>query len=612
MANVQVLSLRNRLMLQVAVFCVALGAIALASYNALEQFKVGGPRYKQIVITKDLLADVLPPPQTLLEAYLLTLQMSQETDEQKLESMARKLSDFQLEYERTHQIWVGAPLPENIKHRIIVSAYNPAVEFFEICKSDFLPAVRAKNAEKTLSLVRGILQSKYEEHRKAIDDLVPILSSASSVDERKVGDDVASAMRAQLWLALAGLLVPATIAFFLTRGILSCVAELTRAAQGMVAGEYIKIEYDAKDEIGQMVVAFQKLAEAQQAKADSAVHIAAGDLSVDVRAQSDKDALGKSLQLMVANLRRLIGEVNEAANQVTAGADQINSASQALSAGATEQASSIEQISSSMTQIRSLTKNTADNAAQASKLTGAARDMAENGNKQMKTLVFSIGEISASSQEISKIIKVIDDIAFQTNLLALNAAVEAARAGRHGKGFAVVAEEVRNLASRSAKAARATSDLIEASNAKVENGLSVVENAAKALTEIVNHVVQAAKIAGDIAVASDEQARGIAQIAEGLTQIDRVTEQNTSNSEETAAAAEELAGQAAHLQHLLSRFKLGIAEARQNQSEGRTEVRSPIHQSGAAKTGRHAPVLKTSLTRPEDVIALDDKEFGKY
>jgi len=246
-----------------------------------------------------------------------------------------------------------------------------------------------------------------------------------------------------------------------------------------------------------------------------------------VEVASDKDSLGRSVRSMVLKLQQLIQEVHVAASQVALGAEHINGASQSLSSGATEQAASVEEIAISMNDIRTLAKNTAGNSAKANRLTGLARETAENGNQQMQGLVFSMGEISVSSQEIGKIIKVIDDIAFQTNLLALNAAVEAAPhpslspggrgwgegAGRHGKGFAVVAEEVRNLASRSAKAARATAELIENSNKKVEAGLSAVEHTAKALGDIVNHVVEAATLVSEIAIAGDEQARGIAQVS---------------------------------------------------------------------------------------------------
>ncbi|MGD0094368.1 MAG: methyl-accepting chemotaxis protein, partial [Planctomycetota bacterium] len=282
----------------------------------------------------------------------------------------------------------------------------------------------------------GRIVATTNELQKAVrDDLKGVIATTNSL---------------ALALALGGIILGIFLAVVLTRGIMGPVAQLTRAAQSMARGDFSQqVQYESDDEIGRMASAFNEVAQTQYAKTQSADSIAAGDLTADFTPKSEQDSLGQSLRLMVANLRRLIAEVNEGALQVALGSEQISSASHSLSAGATEQAASIEQISSSMTEIRGVTKNTAENAAQANKLTGLARDTAESGNKQMEGLVYGMGEISVASQEIGKIIKIIEDIAFQTNLLALNAAVEAARAGRHGKGFAVVAEEVRNLANRS-------------------------------------------------------------------------------------------------------------------------------------------------------------------
>ena len=215
----------------------------------------------------------------------------------------------------------------------------------------------------------------------------------------------------------------------------------------------------------------------------------------------------------------------------------------------------MEEISASMGEMSSQTRQNAENAGQADNLSTEAKVAAERGSEQMSEMVRAMGEINAAGQNISKIIKVIDEIAFQTNLLALNAAVEAARAGQHGKGFAVVAEEVRNLAARSAKAAQETSELIEGSVEKTAKGTQVANRTAEVLDGIVGGITKASDLIKEISVASTEQTQGIAEVTGGLDQIDRVTQQNTAAAEESAAAAETLSSQAMQLQQMLSQFK---------------------------------------------------------
>ncbi len=272
--------------------------------------------------------------------------------------------------------------------------------------------------------------------------------------------------------------------------------------------------------------------------------------------KGDLNTLKDSVNTTMETLDEALRQVMDAVGQVNSGADQIADASQSLSQGATEQAASLEEITSSLSEIGSQTRTNAENASQANILSQAARDAAERGSVEMNAMVTSMNAINASSQEIARIIKTIDDIAFQTNLLALNAAVEAARAGRHGKGFAVVADEVRSLAGRSAKAAKETAELIESSGGKVQEGLAVADRTAASFKEIEGGIVKTTDLVAEIAAASSEQAQGIAQVNIGLGQVDQVTQQNTANAEETASAAEVLSSQAEELRDLLATFQL--------------------------------------------------------
>jgi methyl-accepting chemotaxis protein len=361
-----------------------------------------------------------------------------------------------------------------------------------------------------------------------------------------------------LWslLLVAALSIATALLVYYTRGIINPLKEGVALAQAVALGDLsLRLEKHSNDEVGDLVDALNSMSDELQDKVKIAEVIAEKDLTVEIKLASDKDTLGLALVKMVNALRDLIGQANNSSTQVSQGAREIASASQSLSQGATEQAATLEEISSSMTEISDHTRENAENADQAKQLTDTVKDKSAAGIQHMELLVKSMEEINESSQQIGRIIKTVDDIAFQTNLLALNAAVEAARAGKHGKGFAVVAEEVRSLAGRSAKAARETSDLIEASNERVEQGSELAEQTASAFQEIAEGVTKATDLVGEIAVAAKDQSQGIGEITEGLRQVDNVVQQSTAASEELASSSDELAAQSDNLTRELSSFK---------------------------------------------------------
>lgn len=288
--------------------------------------------------------------------------------------------------------------------------------------------------------------------------------------------------------------------------------------------------------------------------------VADGDFEVNINI-SGRDEIGllaDAFRKMTDKLSDAMFNINSAAEQVSAGSNQVSDSSVALSQGAMEQASSVEELTASIEEITSQTTMNAENASNANEIAMSAKVNAEEGYEKMKEMQKAMAEINNASSSIYKIIKVIDEIAFQTNILALNAAVEAARAGQHGKGFAVVAEEVRNLAARSANAAKETTEMIEGCIGKAEIGTSIADKTAESLNKIVEDTIQVADFINQIAVATNEQAQGIAQINQGIMQVSNVVQTNSATAEESASASEELASQAEMLKEQVNRFKLKV------------------------------------------------------
>jgi methyl-accepting chemotaxis protein len=324
---------------------------------------------------------------------------------------------------------------------------------------------------------------------------------------------------------------------------------------------------------------------------------------------------------IVGPINRIVLGLREGAEQVASASTQVSSASQSLAEGATEQAAGLEETSSSLEEMSSMTKQNADNAQQANTLAAEAKKAANSGSEAMERMAGAIEDIKKSSDETAKIIKVIDEIAFQTNLLALNAAVEAARAGEAGKGFAVVAEEVRNLAMRSAEAAKNTSNLIEQSVNNSRNGVQICSEVKKALDEIVGSIGKTTDLVGEIAAASNEQAQGVDQINTAVSQMDKVTQQNAANAEESASASEELNAQAESMNQAVdqlvavvngsSALTAKVTKTTDHKSKHMTHMDHAFHQIADSKNIKK-PIAKKSKAAAVQQLPLDDNEMTDF
>jgi methyl-accepting chemotaxis protein len=342
--------------------------------------------------------------------------------------------------------------------------------------------------------------------------------------------------------------------------------------------------------------------------------VSARDLTARVKGdyKGDHAKIKVSLNTAVENLDKALGQVGQATLQVSSAAQQISAGSQSLAQGSNEQASSLEEVSSSLEEMASMTRQNADNSVQAKNLAGEADLNARAGGEAMTRMNSAIVKIKDSSDQTAKIVKTIDEIAMQTNLLALNAAVEAARAGDAGRGFAVVAEEVRNLAQRSAQAAKSTADMIGESVKNADDGVKIAQEVAKSFESIAASSRKVNDLIGEIASASREQSQGIDQVNIAVSQMDKVTQQTAANAEESASSAEELSSQAEELQSMVEQFRITVASgAVAIAAPSASTAHRPALAHGGGRKAAH-PVKRNVVVDPEQVIPMNDDALREF
>ncbi|MDR0946528.1 MAG: methyl-accepting chemotaxis protein [Ruminococcus sp.] len=449
---------------------------------------------------------------------------------------------------------------------------EPDYEEFTEIFPDFMADVRSIIAAAKSGGAKAAL-AEYEKHQTAAQEIVDTIEDMSGynvelAESMKITADNVSltVLIIQIAVVFLAIFVAVMIALNTAKGIAGPVGYVTdilkaiskegRTAFSDEEWAMQKAIAAGKDETAECAKYLGGVANSLNGIAGILERVADGDLTVKHRAMSDKDVISNSIIKMIDNLNNMFSEIDNAAEQVSLGANQIADASQNLAQGSTEQAATVEELSASIHDVAEKTKKNAMLADDASKMSVSVKLNAEKGASQMSEMTEAVTEINTASQDISKVIKVIDDIAFQTNILALNAAVEAARAGEAGKGFAVVADEVRNLASKSAAAAKETGALIENSMKKAELGSSIASATAVSLAEIVDGINKSTDLIAAIADSSKQQSNAIEQINDGINQVSDVVQKTSATAEECAASAEELNAQSSILNQHVSRFTL--------------------------------------------------------
>ena len=532
------LKLRQQLLILITAIILGFVFIGAFSYWGLNKLKVKGALYEQIVQGKDLVADILPPPEYLLETHLVVHQLRFANNSTDKEKLIEKIGSLKKDFESRHDYWQQQDLSPNLNKPFFSDSYESGKKYFEKIYSNYIPAARAGNIKLMDSLLPK-LAAEYEIHRKGIDETVVIANADSDAREQeaaRLSKKVTTVMMSAFATIIVVLLL---ITLAITRGLFKTLGGEPAYAMSVVK------------------------------------QIADGDLTVEVKtAANDDSSLLAAMKSMQDNLQGIVSGIKASVDEISTAAGEIASGNQDLSSRTEEQASSLEETASSMEQLASTVKQNAENAKQANQQAMESSTVAVKGGQAVSEVVTTMSSINESSRKIVDIISVIDGIAFQTNILALNAAVEAARAGEQGRGFAVVAGEVRNLAQRSAAAAKEIKALISDSVEKVEGGTKQVEAAGKTMEEIVASVKRVTDIMADISAASLEQSAGIDQVNKAITQMDEVTQQNAALVEQAAAAAESMEEQAHNLMDSVSVFKVAATAAPAKKKAGMGNLRT--------------------------------------
>ncbi|MFP5077890.1 methyl-accepting chemotaxis protein [Rhizobium sp. YIM 134829] len=563
---------------------------------AFRELKVGGPVYTEIANGKDLVADILPPPLYVIEAYMLANETALKPELAAANSA--KSQALKASFEERKRFWKLAKLDEHLRARLDEEVI-PTGEVFWQALTDYESAV-SRGEDPSLETVR---QSFYA-HDAKVRELANEAAATLDVSVATAGQaSVTYSLAAAFGSGISVLIFIGGLWFVRRRAILPLI-DFGRYMSVLSKGDYSdEVPYTGRaDEIGSMAHSVEvfraaaierqqlrvtadrdrALADADQAERQRLRELEAEELQVvvetlgaglerlaqcNIRITIDEpfadrfDPLRRDFNNSIATFQETLEQVLSKTAALSGSAREMHAAADELSKRTEQQASALEQTSAALEQVSATVKSSAERAGETRSLVRAANDCASSSGRVVREAVDAMRRIEGSSTEISQIIHVIDEIAFQTNLLALNAGVEAARAGESGKGFAVVAQEVRELAQRSAKAAKDISALIRTSSGDVVNGVRLVDETGAALDQITRFVVEIDAKVDAISTAASEQAAGLVEISTAVNSIDQMTQQNAAMVSETTAISEALSKDASLLTELVTRFKLNRRKA---------------------------------------------------
>ncbi len=574
------MTVRNKLIGLIGALALGFALFLALTFRAMPS-SVEDSDYRDVIQTKDLVADILPPPNFVVESYALALRLSGEHDAQAAARDKARIAQLREQFEQRVAYWDEHLADEVARAQLLGPATREARQFYELIETQLAPRVAAGDWPAAEALARGELTERFSAHSAAIDATV---TRAGEMAEENIAAASAAIGARKAWLAgVAAVFVAISVGmgWTIVRNLQRSMGEANDVLSRVAAKELTaRMSHSGADEFGRMATALN-------------------------------GALDGLCQALV--------QVDESVDSVSSASRQLTDAANNISSGPQRSAASLEETAASLEEITSTIQQNADNVQQAAQLAQGASDVAKSGGEVTARAVSAMGEINDSSRRIAEIITTIDDIAFQTNLLALNAAVEAARAGEQGRGFAVVASEVRNLAQRSAASAKEIKALIEDSVGRVERGSALVGQSGQKLSEIVSSIQRVADIIAEIAAASREQSTGIAQLNQAVTQLDQVTQSNAAQTEELSGTANSLTQDAEAMREQVAQFQIGAGRARSAprapaRSSGAASPAAPLRRTAAASApsssgASHADELESKLAAATSAVENAFEEF---
>ncbi len=524
------LRLRTKVFGLISIMIVGFCLFAVFSFDTLSTVQVNGPVYKDIIESKDLVADILPPPAYLVESYLLVLQMLQEQDKSDLDGLVQRSAKLRKEYESRQQYWKKTLALGSLKDTMVVQSYEPGIRFLELRDREFIPAIQKGDRKTAQQLAQGDLKRAYEEHRHAIDKVVVMANDKAVRQEEKARSIIAWRNSIQLAVAVLAVGISSLAAYILTRYINgtvnTCLAFAAQVAQGDLTA---RLDSKSTDELGTLGTHLNSMAE--------------------------------NLSQMAVQIRGGAQEIASATNEILAMVQQLATSSSKTSSAIAETSVTVEDVKRAARLASEKAKNVADTSGSAVGVSEAGKKATEDTisvihliRDQMESISETVLRLSDHSLEIGNVIETVQDLAEQSNLLAVNASIEAARAGEQGKGFVVVAQEIKTLADQSREATARVRGILDDTRKWVgavvmatEEGIKAVSSgveqsaaAGEAILALANNVNTTAQAATVIHSTSEQQAQGVDQVSTAVGSVAQAMRQNSAGAKQLEEAAKKL------------------------------------------------------------------------